>query len=217
MIAAVTQRVVQDAGTGEIRDALSHDWYHFLNACGFSAILPIPNIGEQAERWLKLMKPDVLILSGGNDVEYGQRGLLQTTICGQIRDTSEAALLSAAISLNISVIGVCRGMQFIYAYFGGQLFRLSGHVGTVHPIKLVQPESNQESIVVNVNSYHNYGIEMHNMPDGLRVIGYDLEQDGVEAFVHEEFPLLGIMWHPERNTPFDQRDIEMVKTLMKRE
>ena len=35
--------------------------------------------------------------------------------------------------------------------------------------------------------------------------------DTIEAFVHEKFPIIGVMWHPEREQKlFDEKIIENI-------
>ncbi|WP_027087258.1 gamma-glutamyl-gamma-aminobutyrate hydrolase family protein [Cohnella panacarvi] len=216
MIAVITQRVIQDPLYGEIRDALSHEWYSFLKAAGFDLVIPIPNTGKSVSDWIKHVKPDLIVLSGGNNVEYGQLHSETSSPLSKIRDESEAALLEVACSGQIPVLGVCRGMQFIYAYFGGQLLRKSGHVAASHEIKLNLPNDADpmewKSNVV--NSYHNYCIGSH-LPECLQPIGYHVGDHTIEAFVHRDYPMLGVMWHPERNKPYSKLDIELIHTILR--
>jgi gamma-glutamyl-gamma-aminobutyrate hydrolase PuuD len=216
MIAAVTQRVVQDHRYGEVRDSLSHEWYDFLNAAGFEIVLPIPNRGQSIRSWIKKIKPDLIVLSGGNDVEYGQLSLGTPDRLSQLRDETDAALLDVSCSDNIPILGVCRGMQFIYAYFGGQLVKREGHAGTSHEIKYRVPNVSEEDWkTAVVNSYHHYCIG-NNLPDGLLSIGNDIIDGTVEALIHQDYPLLGVMWHPERNKPYLKTDTDWIKIVMKK-
>jgi gamma-glutamyl-gamma-aminobutyrate hydrolase PuuD len=212
MKVAVTQRVVRDAAYGEIRDALCHDWYKFFSALDVDAVVPVPNIEDGIGAWIEAIKPDLIVFSGGNDVEYGQAVHIPEQI-NVLRDRTEIKLLDTAISKGIPVLGVCRGMQLMYAYYGGILQKREEHAGTVHPIRYKDhPEgtwNNRE-----VNSFHHYCIG-DRLPEQLIPICYDTNDGSVEAFVHWEYPLLGVMWHPERNQPFEEIDLRWIRQLSK--
>ncbi|MBY0403525.1 MAG: hypothetical protein K2X66_06470, partial [Cyanobacteria bacterium] len=66
----LTMRVDIQPQTQEVRDAISQEWYAFLDLIfpGCSVVL-IPNRGEHhPDNFLKSQEIDILILSGGNDV-----------------------------------------------------------------------------------------------------------------------------------------------------
>ncbi len=57
-----------------------------------------------------------------------------------------------------------------------------------------------------VNSYHRWGAR--ETCDALEV--WARAEDGViEAVRHNTRPMLGVMWHPERRTPYADSDISM--------
>jgi gamma-glutamyl-gamma-aminobutyrate hydrolase PuuD len=211
MIVAVTQRAIRDSAYGEVRDALSHDWYKLLSFLNVEAVVPVPNIEERICSWLKTINPDMIILSGGNDVEYGQQFPSADNHLNEIRDRTEIILLEHALSEGIPVMGVCRGMQLIYAYYGGLLHKREGHASTVHDIRYQDHKAGTWSNL-QVNSYHQYCIG-DILPDQLIPIGYDSNDGTIEAFVHREFPLLGVMWHPERNQPYEEIDLKLFKQV----
>lgn len=216
MIAAVTQRIEREPIQGEIRDALSHEWYGFLHAAGFEVVLPIPNIGRSSSEWIRNVKPDVIVLSGGNDVQYGQDVRADSNPLSELRDETEKTILDLACKERIPTFGVCRGMQFIHAYFGGQLVQQDGHISRYHTIKYCFPDLHgQEWHTTDVNSFHLYGVTT-DLPHGLLPIAYHMEDRSVEAFIHCDHPIMGIMWHPERNQPYSDRDISWLKRLMEK-
>jgi len=61
-----------------------------------------------------------------------------------------------------------------------------------------------------VNSYHTLAAD--NLPDVLEITASS-NDNAVEALKHVSLPIEGIMWHPERNQPFDGRDVEMFRKL----
>jgi putative glutamine amidotransferase len=127
------------------------------------------------------------------------------------RDVTETALLLASIQENFPVIGVCRGMQAMNLFHGGSLAPVSGHVGIAHPLTSAGGITGLEDFCFDheVNSFHDFGIPPDGVGAGLRVLA-DSDR-WPEAFVHGEYKHLGIMWHPERNTPFSENDAALFR------
>ncbi len=187
---AITQRVDIVASYNERRDALDQNWTHFLGACGLTPIA-LPNTPEQAVDISEKTAVAGVILSGGNDL---------VALGGDApeRDETEIQLMNWARSKTLPIVGVCRGMQLIQHVHGVTLEEVDGHVGKKHVVDFEQQERS-------VNSFHRYGATMSTSeltvtaraPDGV-----------IEAIKHVSENILGIMWHPEREQPFDKKDIE---------
>ncbi len=95
-------------------------------------------------------------------------------------------------------------MQSILDYFGNDLVNVSGHVAVRH--KIFGAEN-----AIEVNSYHNQAcIELKN--DSLKC---DMHSDDgvIEKVIHKSLPIVGIMWHPEREATFRESDKTMIKDL----
>lgn len=195
ILLGLTQRVMVDPRHGERRDALDLRWAQFLDAADMAAVA-LPNSPETAVRLAERAGVGGIVLTGGDDlVEYG----------GQApeRDATERSLLQWAKSRNKPLLGVCRGMQALQHAHGVKLQQAAGHVVRAHEI-VIDGRSRQ------VNSYHNL-MARDSVPD-LPV--WALAGDGaIEAVRHRSLRMAGIMWHPERNTPFDPLDIEFFRTF----
>jgi putative glutamine amidotransferase len=130
------------------------------------------------------------------------------------RDVIETALLRASIDLGWPVIGVCRGMQAINVFHGGRIAPLGGHAGVRHSLTIV----GSSALIANgldsqVNSFHDFGIPADGLGKGLEVLA---EVEGwPEAFVHRDYPHLGIMWHPERENPFSSHDLSLFRRFLR--
>jgi putative glutamine amidotransferase len=190
---AVTQRVAAVPAYGERRDCLDQAWPKFLEACGLLA-LAVPNVPSVALQLCQAADVDGLILTGGNDL---------TELGGDApeRDQTESALLDWACAQQLPVIGVCRGMQLIQRRYGVPLGRVEGHVS---PDQTIRIEGERRA----VNSYHCFGARETRAP--LEV--WAVADDGViKAVRHPGERILGIMWHPERTSPFNASDLELFR------
>lgn len=202
MRAALSMRVTEAVGYKETRDCLSNEWPTILVEMGITPH-PVPNTGEAAISILEAISPDVLILTGGNDIgEMPQR------------DNTEFALLSHALDKGLPVLGVCRGIQIINAHFGGSLTTIKGHVDTTHDVDIADLWQTIYTSRVQVNSFHNNGITRDGLGDGLVCAATDA--DGcVEGLYHSNSPLAAVMWHMERKGGLDG-DRALLMALIKR-
>lgn len=192
-----TQRVELIKSYGERRDCADQRIAEFINACGFLPI-PVPNKGELAEEIIAGIKPSGIVLTGGNSLAaYGGNA--------PERDAMDKALIELAIKNKIPLYGFCRGMQSVLDYFGNELINIEGHVAVRHIIQ-------EDTKKYEVNSYHNQACIHLKNNCGLSVTAQ--ASDGViEAVRHESLPIVGTMWHPERETHFSSEDMDRVKKL----
>lgn len=193
---AVTQRVEvieHPSGRTERRDALDQAWTAFLAAVGCVPVL-MPNHAPTALGLFDDLPIAGLLLTGGNDL----------MTCGgdaPERDATEMALLGAARALKMPVIGVCRGMQLLQQAFGVKLEPIQGHVISHQTIRIGdQPHR--------VNAFHRWGARITS-PD--LAVWAQSEDEVVKAVRHVNERLVGIMWHPERITPFAERDVALFR------
>ena len=194
----VTMRSAKAPGYDETRDALARDWAAFLAwALPESKWVPVPSQGPATVAWAKGWELDAFVLTGGNDVGEDP-----------VRDESERALLSHAVDAKLPVLGVCRGLQLIQHHFGGALAACdrATHVATTQVVRFADGGSRR------VNSFHGFGIAPNTLASPL--VELATSEDGwIEAARHRESPILGVMWHPERVSPGDEADRELVRRL----
>lgn len=154
---------------------------------------------------------DGLVLAGGVDIEpslYGAERDPRTEVPRPDRDAGELALLTAAIDMDLPVLGVCRGMELMCVAAGGALIqhlptaigserhRAGNGIYAEHPVKTV-PDSLLADVLgpaATVSSYHHQGVAD---PGKLTVSAYadDGTIEGVER-PGSRFDL-GVLWHPE--------------------
>lgn len=207
----LTQRVEAVASQGERRDCLDQRWSELLLSRG---LLPVPlfNLAGDVGPYLEALALDGVILTGGNDlVEPDQDGGAPE------RDRFERALLAWCGERRIPVLGVCRGAQLLGVFHGGALRRIAGHVACRHAVIRTTGELASRGGRVarrwparfEVNSYHAFALASRGLGPRLRPLAL-AEDGGVEAIGHVELPQLGIMWHPERETPFVDGPLDVI-------
>jgi len=204
----VTQRVEFIESYNERRDCLDQNWSKLAFELGFNPI-PLANIKPRnVAQYLKDLHLDAIILSGGNSLTCIDANAKDAAV---ERDNFEIELIKQAIKLNIPLLGVCRGLQIINHYFGGNLSPIEGHVAVKH--ELVQC-TNAFVFSNRVNSYHNWSIAKGDLANDLKVLAAD-EEGHCEALHHQKYKIMAIMWHPERESPFLSKDIQFMKEFLK--
>ena len=130
-----------------------------------------------------------LLLPGGGDIH------------GRL-PPEETFLLRTFWEARRPILGICRGMQALNVFFGGTLHaRIPGHQQVqgdlIHPTRARGLLSQLLGPAPLVNSNHHQAV---------RVLGEELcllqqAADGtIEGFCHETLPILGVQWHPERQS-----------------
>ena len=203
----LTQRVEKVDHYDEHRDCLDQNWGKFLNTLKYSPI-PIPNTTENVEQFLKHNNIKRVLLTGGNDISNH----LNAKNTSSLRDGLEESILRFCVQETIPVIGVCRGMQMINKYFGGNLRTVDRHIRCRHKIKYSNWWGDKFDLPKKVNSYHRMGIGYSDLAEELESVIL-AEDDTIECLKHKILPIYGIMWHPEREFPFLNSDINIFKYL----
>ena len=198
---AISQRIVTNSTYHEVRDCLSQEWPSWVTATFPGAVMvPIPNAPMMIPCWWNELKPDALILSGGNNI--GDRPL---------RDKTEAVALRIARGQGLPILGICRGLQLLAKELGETIeteIRCKtgeNHIAQDHPVivEAVPELGIQVPMSIEVNSFHEQG-----------VIASDIKSQGlvfatsiggvVEGIYHDRYKMLGLQWHPERTCPDEE-------------
>ena len=206
MIAYVTQRVDYIPDYEEMRDALDERWTKCIRALFHRAIvIPVPNDLENLKHMLHVIPPELVILTGGNDLS----AMAGADSVVQERDDVESLLVEHARTKCLPLLAVCRGFQLMNVLLGGALETGGGHVATDHEVGICNSAGVFEP-AFHVNSDHRGIIPIHGLAASL--IPKLHSKDGlVEAAVHYKYPWLGIMWHPERNNPAQHLQQQFIK------
>ena len=203
----ITQRVEHIVASSERRDCLDQRWSLLVQRLGYFPV-PLANIQpDKVHHYIDSLKIDALLLTGGNSV--ASLDPLAEDAAPE-RDAFESALIGEALGLNIPTIGVCRGMQMINVYMGGGLSPITGHVAVRHAISPVEDNYTLPKIT---NSFHNWCIGPTDLATQLSPLAVDCDGN-IEAFRHAEKNLVGVMWHPEREQPFSDLDLGLIKSFL---
>lgn len=190
----ITLRITHAEKYDEKRDSLSQEWTNLLDTLNMIPIF-IPNTLKDVKSFLMKLNVDGLILSGGDNIGDHIE-----------RDDTEKNIIEFAIKKRIPVFGVCRGMQVLNNYFGGSMKQLanSSHVGKRHKIKFLSFFSSNS---IEVNSFHHNIITHDKVGNDLEAFAVDINDKTVEGFVHKQLPIIGVMWHPERESNSFNKDL----------
>lgn len=212
----ITQRVVYVAEIEERRDVLDQRWYDFAEKVGIE-LVPIPNNITNSAAYAESLNLDGLIFSGGNNVgifgnEFLNDKTLEQNDIALERDQTEKKLIEWVLNTEKPLIGVCRGFQFINAYFKGTQTAVNPntHVAVEHDVSIVKADwENVYGPITRVNSYHRWGIPNNSLAKDLATTAeYDNLVEGLE---HKEAAIFGMMWHPERYKKFRTEDVQFFK------
>ncbi|MFM7061592.1 MAG: gamma-glutamyl-gamma-aminobutyrate hydrolase family protein [Actinomycetes bacterium] len=200
---AITQRVV--TSRDERRDALDQRWTSLADRLD-ALVVPVPNVLSDHESWLDAVNPDLVVLSGGNDLASVSDG----PDVAPERDALERALIDRAVADGLPVLGVCRGMQMLVVHFGGHVEAVPNHAGTQHSITVALGDERPRTRTV--ASHHRWGVPLGGLPPSFGVVA--TAGDGtIEGIMHSAHPLFGMMWHPERGALHDE-DVSFLRSLL---
>ena len=132
---------------------------------------------------------DGLLLPGGGDID-------------DALDATDHFLIQSFVTTRRPVLGICRGMQAVNVYFGGTLHRwIPGHQlpqeDLLHPTRACGRLAELLGPAPVVNSNHHQAVKQL----GTHLAALQWAADGVvEGLQHDTLPVLGLQWHPERQS-----------------
>ena len=146
---------------------------------------------------------DIIISIGGNDLYKFKKNTEN-----KIRHSLDEFYIKYAIKNKIKFLGICYGAQSIAQFYKSQIIKKNHVIKKGHIIKLTK---NNETF--RVNSYHNYVIKKINN-NHLENLGYSKIDNTIEIFKHQNYKILGIMWHPERYKKFRNVDKKILLNFL---
>jgi len=174
-----------------------------------SPLIPLEMVAAMADRL------DGILLTGGEDMAPASYGGAPHPALGPVdprRDTLELALIRAARTRSIPLLGICRGIQLLNVALGGTLWQdlpserpqslphaqASGRTARTHPVS-VTPGSRLAAAVgagrLDVNSSHHQAIRELAPALVATATALDGIIEGVET--PDGGWMLAVQWHPE--------------------
>lgn len=145
---------------------------------------------------------DLLCISGGNDINT-------TNGKNKLRKSLDEFFYKIYKRINIPIIGICHGAQFIFKNEGGRLINSNKHVGRRHNVIYLDKLSNRK--IFKKNSFHTFVIPKLNS----KFEAFAWSNDNfIEGFESKKNRTLCFMWHPEREEKFHNLDIFKVQNLI---
>ena len=153
---------------------------------------------------------NAVLLPGGGDIEPSLFGQERIPACGEpnpLRDAAEPKLLHAFLAAGKPILGICRGIQVLNAFLGGELYQdikplehvpHNDHWAKIHTVTvrrgtLLAEILKQDTVLV--NSQHHQAVDK--VAPGLVLSA--LSEDGIVEGIEKPDAkfCLGVQWHPE--------------------
>lgn len=155
---------------------------------------------------------DALLLPGGGDIDpilFGQLNNGSREIDPAL-DRIQLMILKDFIREKKPVLGICKGMQMLNIFFGGDIhqhlpeYKTHEYIGQDQTHYTLAPKhsflTGLYGMHFAVNSAHHQGCHT----PGRNITYIQFAEDGVvEGLQHDQLPLIGVQWHPERVSTVD--------------
>jgi anthranilate synthase len=170
------------------QDSFVHNLASYFRRCGVDLITLRP---EMARDYLQRQQVDLLVLSPG-PATPAQFDMSRT--------------IELALQRDLSIFGVCLGLQGIVEYFGGELVEL-GYPMHGKPSRIRHQDSDMfAGIECEFSAGRYHSLIANSVPDCLRVTAKTVENNSgklssqaplVMAVEHESLPIRAVQFHPE--------------------
>ena len=193
-------------------------------------MLPLTSKAEELDYFLEICGG--FLLTGGHDVSPSVYHAAKEPWCGlccELRDEMERHILIRAVEQNKSVLGICRGIQFMNACYGGTLYQdlekeyasgIEHHMKPpynriAHQITVEKNTSLSEILKkeqIGVNSYHHQAI--NKLSSEFRAMAFS--EDGLIEGIYmpsRKF-VMGVQWHPEYSYDVDENSKKLIKAFV---
>jgi len=214
-------------------NTLGNDYINSIIKCGGCPVI-IPAVKEKFIITDYINMIDGIIFSGGEDISpglYNEKNAGLTENINPLRDKMEFSAIEAALNKKIPILGICRGMQILNVFFGGNLFQdiSSQHHSEIKHANILKIRSElHHDITVNekthlmkvtglntiqVNSRHHQGIKN---PAGNFTISAMASDGIIEAIEDINNDIVAIQWHPENIADTEKSSAAIINNLLQR-
>jgi len=173
---------------------------------------PIPSLLDRLDDLLA--RVDAVVMHGGGDIDpahYGEEPSAEQ-LYGIVKehDTVELAVIKAAISADLPVLAICRGMQILNVALGGTLVQDIGnedHWMALHPVDIEAGSRLAKALGTEraqaCHSVHHQAVK--DLGAGLRLTAS--APDGTPEAIEVDGArwVIGVQWHPEDTAATDSQ------------
>ena len=217
MVIFISQKTIRDRHGAEL-DALETDYVSFFRKEGVfpgnPVFIPVANNVENAAELTRALSPDLIVLTGGNNIDPRSFGLdVVLDDLAHNRDVTEKFLFDYAVLNAIPILGICRGFHFINVMLKGRLtLNIKNHPPAIQHSCL---HDGNEYVI---NSFHNHAIVAEDIAQELERVVVEDKSGIVEGYAGKitgksgVIRILGVQWHPER----PGADVGLFKKLIAR-
>ena len=184
-----------------------------INAGGLPLLMPLTDDTRLIDAYINMCGG--ILIMGGVDVDPRLYGDVNRTYNGRIspqRDFAETYIIKKAAQMQITLLGICRGIQILNTAMGGTLYQdiykqkgadifqhsqnapewYHTHSVTVAKDSWLYKATGLEEI--KVNSFHHQAVKA--LAPGFKAVCY--AGDGIiEAIESADRKMTGVQWHPE--------------------
>lgn len=222
-------------GRDQLWSAIANDYIDaVIEAGGVPVVIPVTNDDEYNEEIASRLEG--IIFTGGADIDSNYAGQRATAKVGRVfpeRDAQEMFLMDYIYNATeIPILCVCRGIQLLNIYFGGELILdipsegyldhtitnskkyLASHEVTLKDDSVLREIFGEE--IIYVNSFHHQAAGR--LGEELVAVGFS-EDDIVEAVEHRDIKerfIMGVQWHPEMMAEVDDSHLEIFKYFVEK-
>ncbi len=165
-----------------------------------------------------------LLLPGGGDITpafFGQKNNGSHNIDTEL-DIIQLQALETAVRQSKPVLGICKGMQIINVFFGGNIVQHMQHHemhaycdGDRYHNSTIVPNTYLHCLygdTLYINSAHHQCLDR--LGKDIIPAQYATCTQTPEAIYHKELPIYGVQWHPERFAPVGDRLLTYFYSLL---
>lgn len=151
----------------------------------------------------------LVVFTGGNDVDpalYGEKRYISTDYPNKVRDEHEIKCFKRTLELNIPMLGICRGSQFLCVMSGGKLVQdvtnhggmhgLKTHTGNIIKCNSTHHQMQKPSNTAQILAFAEPRRSLHYMNGEGKNIVDEMPGD-VEVVYYPNIKALGFQYHPE--------------------
>lgn len=193
-------------------------------------MLPLTSKTKELDYFLEICGG--FLLTGGHDVSPGVYHAERKPWCGsccKLRDEMERYILTSAVEMDKSVLGICRGIQFMNSLYGGTLYQdletennsfINHHMKppynrAAHQVTILTDTPLYDILgkeQMGVNSYHHQAIRKLSPAFNKMAISEDGLIESIYMPSHKF--IVGVQWHPEFSYDVDEDSKKLINAFV---